>query len=118
MLSGKATEWLNLETSLIQIIFLLRQKFLIVPALSLISPSLLGFQEIFRMHHYALPCFTTSHDWFVIWMGLLSFTITQIEFMALKHDISSWYLYLVDKDISQVWLNDIHTEFTLGWCVY
>ena len=39
----KATEWLNLETSLIQISSLLRQKFLVGAALNPIPPSLLGF---------------------------------------------------------------------------
>ena len=43
MSSGKAMEWLNLETSLIQISFLLRQKFLVGAALNPIPPSLLGF---------------------------------------------------------------------------
>ena len=108
MSSGKAMEWLNLETSLIQISFLLRQKFFVGAVLNPIPPSLLGFRERFRTRHYALSHFITSRDWFVIWMGFLSFTIAQIEFTALKHDIPNWYLYLVEKDISQVWLNGIH----------
>ena len=108
MSSGKATEWLNLETNLIQISFLLRQKFLVGAALNPIPPSLLGFRERFRTRRYALSRFIASRDWFVIWMGFLSFTIAQIEFTALKHDIPNWYSYLVEKDISQVWLNGIH----------
>ena len=108
MSSRKTTEWLNLETSLIQIAFLLRQKFLVGAALNPIPPSLLGFRERFRTRRYALSRFTASRDWFVIWMSLLSFTIAQIEFTALKHDIPGWFSYLVDENISQVWLNGIH----------
>ena len=40
---------------------------------------------------------TTSRDWFVIWMGLLSFKIAAI---------SDWFSMLAEKDIPQIWLND------------
>ena len=43
----------------------------------------------------------------MMWMAFLLFTITQIEYMALKHDIPDWYSYLVDEGFSQVWLNGI-----------
>ena len=103
----KVAEWMDLEACLIKIAFWLGQKFLVGPALSPVLPSLLGFRQTFRTHCYALFCFTTSCDWFMMWMAFLSFTITQIEYTALKHDIPDWYSYLVDEGFSQVWLNGI-----------
>ena len=95
MAPKKVAEWMDLETCLIKIAFLLGWKFLVGPALSPVLPSLLGFRQTFRTHHYALFCFTTSHDWFMMWMAFLSFTITQIEYTALKHNIPDWYSYLL-----------------------
>ena len=76
----KVAEWMDSEACLIKIAFWLGQKFLVRPALSLVLPSLLGFQQTSRTHCFALFCFTTSHDWFMVWMAFLSFTRLQIDY--------------------------------------
>ena len=43
MAPKKVAEWMELETCLVEIAFLLGQKFLVGPALSPVLPSLLGF---------------------------------------------------------------------------
>jgi hypothetical protein len=96
--SGKVKEWSELETSLMQITYLLGKKFLFRGALYPIPPSLLGFPATFRTHCAAVSCILVSHDWFVIWMGLLSYIIAQIEFVELNHAIPDWFQYLVDKE--------------------
>ena len=50
-----------------------------------------------KMIHILMIGATISWDWFVIWMGLLSFKIAAI---------SDWFNLLAEKDIPQIWLND------------
>lgn len=108
MEAEKATQWLELETGLMQIISLLRRKFLVGAALNPIPPSLLGFREKFKTRRFAISRVTASRDWFVIWMGLVSFIIAHIEFLELNHAIPDWFQYLVDTGISQPWLNGFY----------
>jgi hypothetical protein len=106
--AGKATQWLELETGLIQIRGKLRQKFLVGAALNPIPPSLLGFRDKFRTRRSAISRVTQSRDWFVIWMALVSFIIAHIEFLEINHAIPDWFQYLVDVGVSQSWLNGLY----------
>jgi hypothetical protein len=108
MKPGRAAEWSELETTLIQISSLLCKKFLVGAALHPIPPSLLGFQGKFKARRSAIRRVTASRDWFVIWMGLLSFIIGHIEFVEFSHAIPDWFQYLVDKGIPQTWLSGFH----------
>ena len=115
--SGKVEEWLELETGLMQITSLLGKKFLFCGALHPIAPSLLGFPATFRTRRAAVSSILASRDWFVIWMGLLSFIIAQIEFVKLNHAIPDWFQYLVDKGISQMWLSGLHQSGLCNFAV-
>ena len=115
--SGKVEEWLELETGLMQITSLLGKKFLFRGALHPIAPSLLGFPATFRTRRAAVSSILASRDWFVIWMGLLSFIIAQIEFVKLNHAIPDWFQYLVDKGISQMWLSGLHQSGLCNFAV-
>jgi hypothetical protein len=91
-----------------QIASLLNKKFLVGAALNPIPPSLLGFRAKFKARRSAILRVTASRDWFVIWMGLLSFIIGHIELLESNHAIPDWFQYLVDKGISQTWLSGFH----------
>jgi hypothetical protein len=97
-----------LETRLMQVVSLLEKKFLVGAALHPIPPSLLGFLAKFKSRRSAHFHITKSRDWFVIWMGLLSFLIAHIEFVEINHAIPDWFQYLVDAGIPQTWLGSFH----------
>jgi hypothetical protein len=108
MEARKAKQWLDLETSLMQIASLLRKKFLIEAALNPVPPSLLGFLAKFRSHCLAISHFIQLHDWFVIWMALLSYLTAHGEFLEFNHAIFNWLQYLVDVGIPQTWFSGFH----------
>jgi hypothetical protein len=93
----KAAEWTQLQDWLFHISALLEQSIDTYPSLKPIPPSFLGFQKQFMSMRSARIRATISRDWFVIWMGLLSFKIAVI---------SDWFGLLAEKDIPQIWLND------------
>jgi hypothetical protein len=93
----KAAEWIQLQDWLFHISALLEQSINVYPSLKPIPPSLIGFQKRFTSLRSARIRATTSRDWFVIWMGLLSFKIAAV---------SDWFGMLAEKDIPQIWLND------------
>jgi len=93
----KAAEWTQLQDWLFYISALLEQTIDTYPSLKPIPPSLLGFQKRFTSLRSARIGATISRDWFVIWMGLLSFKIAAVL---------DWFNLLAEKDIPQIWLND------------
>ena len=93
----KAAEWIQLQDWLLHISALLEQTISIYPSLRPIPPSFLGFQKRFMSLRSARIQATISRDWFVIWMGLLSFKIAAV---------SDWFGVLAAEDIPQIWLND------------
>jgi len=93
----KAAEWIQLQDWLFYISALLEQTIGTYPSLKPIPPSFLGFQKRFKSLRSARIQATISRDWFVIWMGLLSFKIAAV---------SDWFGMLAEKDIPQIWLND------------
>ena len=93
----KAAEWTQLQDWLFYISALLEQTIDTYPSLKPIPPSFLGFQKRFMSLRSARIRTTTSRDWFVIWMGLLSFKVAAV---------SDWFGLLAEKDIPQIWLND------------
>ena len=107
MSSNHAAAWLELESTLIRICSLLRNKFLVSPALTPPAPSFYGLQRTFSSARAARLCITACRDWFVVWMGLLSFIISEIQFRSLSHDIPDWFTFLVDQGVSQPWLNSL-----------
>lgn len=94
---GKAAEWTQLQDWLFYISALLEQTVNTYPSLKPIPPSFLGFQKRFTSLRSARIRATISRDWFVIWMGLLSFKIAAV---------SGWFGLLAAKDVPQIWLND------------
>jgi len=94
----KAAEWTQLQDSLFYISAILEQTIDTYPSLKPIPPLLLGFQQRFTSLCLARIRATISRDWFVIWMGLLSFKIAAV---------SDWFGLLAEKDIPQIWLNDL-----------
>ena len=93
----KAAEWSQLQDWLFYVSALLKQTIDTYPSLKPISLSFLGFQKRFMSLCLACIGATISQDWFVIWMGLLSFKIAAV---------SDWFNLLAEKDIPQIWLND------------
>ena len=93
----KAAEWAQLQDWLLYISAILEQTINTYPSLKPIPPSLLGFQKRFTSLRLARIQATISRDWFVIWMGLLSFKIAAV---------SDWFGLLAEKNIPQIWLND------------
>ena len=108
MSSKYAATWRELETTLIRICSLLRNKFLVSPALTPPAPSFYGLEKTFGSIRAARLSIAACRDWFIIWMGLLSFLISEIKFRSLVHDIPDWFTFLVDQGVSQPWLNGFY----------
>ena len=107
MSSKHAMAMQELESTLIHIVSLLWKKYLLAPALSPPVPSFYGLNRTFRSARSARLSITGCRDWFVMWMGLLSFIIAEIDYRSLKHDIPDWFTFLVDQGVSQPWLNSL-----------
>ena len=105
MLSKHLTAWLELERTLICICSLLWSKFLVAAALAPPAPFFFGLKQTFRLHRAARLCIQACQDWFVMWMGLLSFIISELEVRFQDHEIPDWFAFLVNKGVSQIWLN-------------
>ena len=74
-----------------QIVFLLRTKFLVGAALSPMPPSLLGLRKTFKTPRSATRRVAACCNWFVVWMALLLFLIAHIEFLEFNHVIPDWF---------------------------
>jgi hypothetical protein len=107
MSSKHAAAWMELESNLIHIISLLRKNYLVAPALTPPVPSFYGLKKTFRSARSARRSISVGRNWFITWMGLLSFTIAEIEFRSLEHEIPDWFTFLVDQGVSQPWLNSL-----------
>src|SRR5271170_229042 len=97
MSSKHAAAWIELESNLIHVISLLRNKYLLAPALTPPVPSFYGLKRTFRSARSARLSIAACRDWFIMWMGLLSFMISEIEFRSLKQEIPDWFTFLVDQ---------------------
>lgn len=95
----KVAEWKQLQDWLFYVSALLDQTVKTYPALKPIPPSFLGFEKTFSSMRSARLQTMISRDWFVIWMGLLSFQIAAVP---------DWFNVLAAKDIPQIWLNDFN----------
>ena len=108
----KAAEWKDLEDLLLFVVALLKdnKKYLLGPSLNPVAPSCLG---------YHLPCNTlraarlrvlTGRDWFVIWMGQLSFLLGHFEGVHHTEPIPQWFSYLESQGITQFWLSSLQAS--------
>jgi hypothetical protein len=93
----KIAQWTQLQDWLFYISALLDTSPSTYPALKPMPPSLLGFKDRHKSLRAARTRTTISRDWFVIWMGLLSFKVAAVP---------DWFNLLADKDVPQIWLHD------------
>jgi hypothetical protein len=81
-----------------------------IPAVRPFSPWAYGYSTAFRSHRIPLQQAAFSRDWFVVWMGLLSFLIAYTESItyADAEAVPNWLQLLADLDFNQAWLAGIH----------
>lgn len=110
----KALQWRFTEDVLLAVTYLLRDKFFIrlEPHFMPIPPSALGFSRECITEAGAHHLIARSRDWFVVWMGLLSFFIACIErIQDPPSDIPNWFSFLVARgEVDQTWLCGLHNN--------
>ncbi|KAF9000164.1 hypothetical protein BDQ17DRAFT_1245869 [Cyathus striatus] len=104
-------EWTRLESHLICTFKHLTVKYgklAIAPP----PPSFAGYKRLHWSREIARRCTECSRQWFVMWMGILSYVIAYIEYNAncshcsnASQPVPSWYTYLTSCSIPETWLN-------------
>ncbi|KAF8871340.1 hypothetical protein CPB84DRAFT_1855071 [Gymnopilus junonius] len=108
---SKSSAWCYLEDILIVILHILREKFFLQlkPYFLPPPPSLLGFDQVFfsaRGARYRIGC---TRDWFIVWIGLLSFYIACIEGEPDPLQVPDWFNFLAsEKEVDQLWLSRLY----------
>src|SRR6202046_2905539 len=87
------------------------------PSLAPVAPSYLGFCQSFTTPRAARLRATVSRDWFVVWMGQLSFLLAHFEGEG-NIDIPRWFSFLESKGISQSWLCGMQSSVVCDFSPY
>ncbi|KAF8903270.1 hypothetical protein CPB84DRAFT_1678092, partial [Gymnopilus junonius] len=97
--------WCYLEDVLIVILHILREKFFLrlKPYFLPPPPSLLGFDQVFFSAHGARYRIGRARDWFIVWIGLLSFYIACIEGEPDPLQVPDWFNFLAsEKEVDHI----------------
>lgn len=115
---AKAAEWLDLQDLLILVSSLIKNHttFLLGPSLAPVAPSYLGFGRLFYTPHTARRRATIARDWFVVWMGQLSFLFGHFEHE--NYDIPRWFSFLESRGIAQSWLCGLQSSIVCDFSSY
>lgn len=108
---SKCSAWRYLEDVLIIILHLLKEKFILrlKPYFLPHSPSRLGFDQVFFSARGARYRIGRARDWFIVWIGLLSFYIACIEGAPNPLQVPDWFNFLAsEKEVDQLWLSGLY----------
>lgn len=108
---SKSSAWCYLEDVLIVILHILRENFSLrlKPYLLPPPPSLLGFDQVFFSARGARYRIGRARDWFIVWIGLLSFYIACIEGKPDSLQVPDWFNFLAsEKEVDQLWLSGLY----------
>jgi hypothetical protein len=115
----KAVEWMELQDLLILIGSLMNNKssYLLSPSLAPIAPSYLEFFLSFDTPHATCLRAIIARDWFVVWMGQLSFLFAHFQHER-ETDIPRWFSFLESKGITQSWLCGMQSSMVCDFLTY
>jgi len=105
--SRKIENWVEIEESLILLAQHLNKAFFtrIIPGLTPIPSSNLGFKKTFSSPRSARLRIAASRDWFLLWMSLISSKIADIESVG-----EDWFGRLAKMEWQQGWLSTLQTS--------
>ena len=115
----KAAEWMELQDLLILIGSLLKNNpsYLLGPSLALVAPLYLGFSLPFNTPCAACLQAISAQEWFVVWMGQLSFLLAHFEHEE-KTNIPWWFSFLKSQGITQSWLCGMQSSMVCDFSLY
>ena len=115
----KAVEWMELQDLLILISSLMKNipSYLLGPSLALITPSCLGFSRSFDTPHAACLRAIGAQDWFIVWMGQLSFLFAHFQHKG-ETSIPRWFSFLKSQGIVQSWLHGMRSSIVCNFSTY
>ena len=81
------------------------------------APSMFRYDHSHRSHAVAKRMISVSHDWFVIWMGFLSYLISRIVLLRPSahahlppHPLQRWYNLLWNDGYPDFWLDGLQSS--------
>ena len=102
--------WQRLENKLLWATAFIARKY---PAAALRPPppSVFGYTQIYRSPRAARAQAHASRDWFVMWMGLMSYHIASSPSPRLTpHAIPGWVDELISQDFPQSWVSGVFSS--------
>ena len=116
----KAAQWQDLEDLLILVSALLKNntRFLLGPSLAPVTPSYLGYHWPFYTPCAARPRMKKTHNWFVVWMGKISFLLGYFKNDCITADIPRWFSFLESQGIAQSWLSGLQSSTVCDFSRY
>jgi len=112
MIEEDICDWTRLENDLHQFYQILEKHLL----LGLVCPALpwvFGYKKKYRLFSQVLQAMERSRDWFMIWVGLISYAIAKAETEELdlmnypNLRISSWYMAAIKGGCNEAWLDSL-----------
>ena len=82
------------------------------------APSMFHYDRPHRSHAVAKRMISVSHDWFMVWMGFLSYLISRVELCKPgnyptlpTHPLPCWYILLrKDNEYPDSWLDGLNSS--------
>ncbi|CAA7263727.1 unnamed protein product [Cyclocybe aegerita] len=116
-----ARKWMQCETRLVRCTDAIRMHYKVYGTTPL-KPSSFGFNSIHKTHRLAKCLVAVAHDWFIIWMGFLSYLIAQSRANPFnwpdrkrkdwgqKGTLPKWYMVLREEGFPEDWLSGLLTS--------
>ena len=116
----KAAQWKYLEDLLILISTLLKNntRFLLGPSLAPVAPLYLGYHWPFYTPLAACLWMKKMCNWFVVWMGQISFLLGYFKNNCIATDIPRWFSFLESQGIAQSWLSGLQSSTVCNFSRY